>query len=465
MGEHRSTTELREYLKTVAKENDTMTRSNRDRRGARKVRTQSAEPAYTGIINVYKLVNRDETVEREREQMRVFIPTHITPEQDRILKNDQKLLGIYQQLIFHGRSIPTSDIRISESEAECQQIIHEYITDSTNPKNILFKFRNKSNNGWYEHKLSACQMLQLIKLFPGIAHGSYDVQNIRPSYSRSQNGVYAFYIKKEVADLLKKIGMKIPEVKPVKKTTGMIRGRTRRRDGDYALTPEEIADAEQLTGDQMAKLNLNDPKQAAMMDVALHKREREIIEERKRGMSDDERAAYEEEEKREAKREANRGKKRRSNLTRYAKGIQKVNSFRGTIREFIVPEDELSDTPAYLRNKKIINIYCNEKGIMNYEPKPGDLINDVTKGPIVTPSKEDVNNGYVTPLHASWYRDGNLQEGYSETINSASFDDEDEPAKTSTPKRKRKKAEAPAAKRGTAKKSISTVKPTARRSQ
>ena len=63
------------------------------------------------------------------------------------------------------------------------------------------------------------------------------------------------------------------------------------------------------------------------------------------------------------------------------------------------------------------------------------------------------------------YRDGNLQEGYSETINSASFDDEDEPAKTSTPKRKRKKAEAPAAKRGTAKKSISTVKPTARRSQ
>jgi len=201
------------------------------------------------------------------------------------------------------------------------------------------------------------------------------------------------------------------------------------------------------------------------MDVALHKREREIIEERKRGMSDDERAAYEEEEKREAKREANRGKKRRSNLTRYAKGIQKVNSFRGTIREFIVPEDELSDTPKYLRTKKIINIYCNEKGIMNYEPKPGDLINDVTKGPIVTPSKEDVNNGYVTPLHASWYRDGNLQEGYSETINSASFDDEDEPAKTSTPKRKRKKAEAPAAKRGTAKKSISTVKPTARRSQ
>jgi len=42
----------------------------------------------------------------------------------------------------------------------------------------------------------------------------------------------------------------------------VIRGRTRRRDGDYALTPEEIADAEQLTGDQMAKLNLNDPKQA-----------------------------------------------------------------------------------------------------------------------------------------------------------------------------------------------------------
>lgn len=260
-------------------------------------------------------------------------------------------------------------------------------------------------------------------------------------------------------------GFKMPEVKPVKKTTGMIRGRTRRRDGDYALTPEEIADAEQLTGDQMAKLNLNDPKQAAMMNVALHKREREIIEDRKKGMSDDERAAYEEEEKREAKREANRGKKRRSNLTRYAKGIQKVNSFRGTIREFIVPEDELSDTPKYLRNKKIINIYCNEKGIMNYEPKPGDLINDVTKGPIVTPSKEDVNNRYVTPLHASWYRDGNLQEGYSETINSASFDDEDEPAKTSTPKRKRKKAEAPAAKRGTAKKSISTVKPTARRSQ
>jgi hypothetical protein len=260
-------------------------------------------------------------------------------------------------------------------------------------------------------------------------------------------------------------GFKMPEVKPVKKTTGMIRGRTRRRDGDYALTPEEIADAEQLTGDQMAKLNLNDPKQAAMMDVALHKREREIIEDRKKGMSDDERAAYEEEEKREAKREANRGKKRRSNLTRYAKGIQKVNSFRGTIREFVVPEDELSDTPKYLRNKKIINIYCNEKGIMNYEPKPGDLINDVTKGPIVTPSKEDVNNRYVTPLHASWYRDGNLQEGYSETINSASFDDEDEPAKTSTPKRKRKKAEAPAAKRGTAKKSISTVKPTARRSQ
>lgn len=213
MGEHRSTTELREYLKTVAKENDTMTRSNRDRRGARKVRTQSAEPAYTGIINVYKLVNRDETVEREREQIRVFVPTHISPEQDKILKDDQKFLGIYQQLIFHGRPIPTSDIRISESEAECQQIIHEYITDLANPKNILFKFRNKTKTGWYEHKLSAYQMLQLVKLFPGIAHGSYDAKNIRASYSRSQKGVYAFYIKNEVRDLLKKIGMHLPEDK------------------------------------------------------------------------------------------------------------------------------------------------------------------------------------------------------------------------------------------------------------
>lgn len=239
MGEHRSTTELREYLKTVAKENDTMTRSNRDRRGARKVRTQSAEPAYTGIINVYKLVNRDETVEREREQMRVFIPTHITPEQDRILKNDQKLLGIYQQLIFHGRSIPTSDIRISESEAECQQIIHEYITDSTNPKNVLFKFRNKSNKGWYEHKLSAYQMLQLVKLFPGIAHGSYDVKNIRASYSRSQKGVYAFYIKKEVADLLKKIGMKIPEDKGQHGDATPARDRSKNKNKDKTVPPVE----------------------------------------------------------------------------------------------------------------------------------------------------------------------------------------------------------------------------------
>lgn len=239
MGEHRSTTELREYLKTVAKENDTMTRSNRDRRGARKVRTQSAEPAYTGIINVYKLVNRDETVEREREQTRVFIPTHITPEQDKILKNDQKLLGIYQQLIFHGRSIPTSDIRISESEAECQQIIHEYITDSTNPKNVLFKFRNKSNKGWYEHKLSAYQMLQLVKLFPGIAHGSYDVQNIRASYSRSQKGVYAFYIKKEVADLLKKIGMKIPEDKGQHGDATPARGRSKNKNKDKTVPPVE----------------------------------------------------------------------------------------------------------------------------------------------------------------------------------------------------------------------------------
>ena len=239
MGEHRSTIELREYLKTVAKENDTMTRSNRDRRGARKVRTQSAEPAYTGIINVYKLVNRDETVEREREQMRVFIPTHITPEQDRILKNDQKLLGIYQQLIFHGRSIPTSDIRISESEAECQQIIHEYITDSTNPKNVLFKFRNKSNKGWYEHKLSAYQMLQLVKLFPGIAHGSYDVKNIRASYSRSQKGVYAFYIKKEVADLLKKIGMKIPEDKGQHGDATPARDRSKNKNKDKTVPPVE----------------------------------------------------------------------------------------------------------------------------------------------------------------------------------------------------------------------------------
>lgn len=239
MGEHRSTTELREYLKTVAKENDTMTRSNRDRRGARKVRTQSAEPAYTGIINVYKLVNRDETVEREREQMRVFIPTHITPEQDKILKNDQKLLGIYQQLIFHGRSIPTSDIRISESEAECQQIIHEYITDSTNPKNVLFKFRNKSNKGWYEHKLSAYQMLQLVKLFPGIAHGSYDVKNIRASYSRSQKGVYAFYIKKEVADLLKKIGMKIPEDKGQHGDATPARDRSKNKNKDKTVPPVE----------------------------------------------------------------------------------------------------------------------------------------------------------------------------------------------------------------------------------
>lgn len=239
MGEHRSTIELREYLKTVAKENDTMTRSNRDRRGARKVRTQSAEPAYTGIINVYKLVNRDETVEREREQMRVFIPTHITPEQDRILKNDQKLLGIYQQLIFHGRSIPTSDIRISESEAECQQIIHEYITDSTNPKNVLFKFRNKSNKGWYEHKLSAYQMLQLVKLFPGIAHGSYDVKNIRASYSRSPKGVYAFYIKKEVADLLKKIGMKIPEDKGQHGDATPARDRSKNKNKDKTVPPVE----------------------------------------------------------------------------------------------------------------------------------------------------------------------------------------------------------------------------------
>ena len=239
MGEHRSTTELREYLKTVAKENDTMTRSNRDRRGARKVRTRSAEPAYTGIINVYKLVNRDETVEREREQMRVFIPTHITPEQDKILKNDQKLLGIYQQLIFHGRSIPTSDIRISESEAECQQIIHEYITDSTNPKNVLFKFRNKSNKGWYEHKLSAYQMLQLVKLFPGIAHGSYDVKNIRASYSRSQKGVYAFYIKKEVADLLKKIGMKIPEDKGQHGDATPARDRSKNKNKDKTAPPVE----------------------------------------------------------------------------------------------------------------------------------------------------------------------------------------------------------------------------------
>ena len=239
MGEHRSTTELREYLKTVAKENDTMTRSNRDRRGARKVRTRSAEPAYTGIINVYKLVNRDETVEREREQMRVFIPTHITPEQDKILKNDQKLLGIYQQLIFHGRSIPTSDIRISESEAECQQIIHEYITDSTNPKNVLFKFRNKSNKGWYEHKLSAYQMLQLVKLFPGIAHGSYDVKNIRASYSRSPKGVYAFYIKKEVADLLKKIGMKIPEDKGQHGDATPARDRSKNKNKDKTVPPVE----------------------------------------------------------------------------------------------------------------------------------------------------------------------------------------------------------------------------------
>jgi len=239
MGEHRSTTELREYLKTVAKENDTMTRSNRDRRGARKVRTQSAEPAYTGIINVYKLVNRDETVEREREQMRVFIPTHITPEQDRILKNDQKLLGLYQQLIFHGAAIPTSDIRISESEAECQQIIHEYITDSTNPKNVLFKFRNKSNKGWYEHKLSAYQMLQLVKLFPGIAHGSYDVKNIRASYSRSQKGVYAFYIKKEVADLLKKIGMKIPEDKGQHGDATPARDRSKNKNKDKIVPPVE----------------------------------------------------------------------------------------------------------------------------------------------------------------------------------------------------------------------------------
>ncbi|MFA5672414.1 MAG: hypothetical protein WC922_08160 [Synergistaceae bacterium] len=239
MGEHRSTTELREYLKTVAKENDTMTRSNRDRRGARKVRTQSAEPAYTGIINVYKLVNRDETVEREREQTRVFIPTHITPEQDKIIKNDQKLLGIYQQLIFHGRSIPTSDIRISESEAECQQIIHEYITDSTNPKNVLFKFRNKSSKGWYEHKLSAYQMLQLVKLFPGIAHGSYDVKNIRASYSRSQKGVYAFYIKKEVVDLLKKIGMKIPEDKGQHGDATPARNRSKNKNKDKTVPPVE----------------------------------------------------------------------------------------------------------------------------------------------------------------------------------------------------------------------------------
>jgi len=275
-----------------------------------------------------------------------------------------------------------------------------------------------------------------------------------------------------IAGIMQQIGTKtsiggfnVPEVKPTKKAAGMIRGRTRRRDGEYTLTPEEIVQAEELTNDQMKNLNLKDPKQSAMMNVALHKRERETIEEQKRGMSSEKLAAYEEGEKQEAKREVNRGKKRRSNLKRYAKGIQKVNSFRGTIREFVVPEDELSDTPSYLRNKKIINIYCNEKGIMNYNPKPTELINDVTKGPIVTPSRDDARMGYVSPHHASWYRDGNLQEGYSETINSASFDDEDEPAKTSTPKRKRKKAEAPAAKRGTAKKSISTVKPTARRSQ
>ena len=153
--------------------------------------------------------------------------------------NDPKQAAIYQRLIFHGRSIPTSDIRISESEAECQQIIHEYITDSTNPKNVLFKFRNKSNKGWYEHKLSAYQMLQLVKLFPGIAHGSYDVKNIRASYSRSQKGVYAFYIKKEVADLLKKIGMKIPEDKGQHGDATPARDRSKNKNKDKTVPPVE----------------------------------------------------------------------------------------------------------------------------------------------------------------------------------------------------------------------------------
>jgi hypothetical protein len=214
MGEHRTTTELREHLKLVAKEDDTMTRSNRDRRGARKVRTKSAEPAYTGIINVYRLINRDDTVEKEKERLRTFIPKHITPDQLATIQKDANTVGLYNQLIVHGRPIPTSDIPVPDDEAECQKIINEYITNGSNPKNVLFQFRRKSGGGWYGQKLSAHQMLQLVKLFPGIAHGSYDTENTRAGYTQRGNGPRIFYIKREVADLLKKMGMQIPRDTP-----------------------------------------------------------------------------------------------------------------------------------------------------------------------------------------------------------------------------------------------------------
>jgi hypothetical protein len=208
-------------------------------------------------------------------------------------------------------------------------------------------------------------------------------------------------------------GVVFPAIMPKKSNpiTGMIRGPTRRRDGEYTLTPADIAEAESMTGEQMAALDLSDSRNSAMMNRALQKREREIGEDRKSRMSEDDRDAYEKKQKQD---EANRGKKRRSNLDRYAKGIQKTHSFRGTIREFVVPEEELSDTPQYLRNKKIINIYCNDKGIMSYEPKPGEMIDDITKGPIVSPSPDDVHRGYVFPRHASWYRDQTLNDEFGD---------------------------------------------------
>ena len=131
---------------------------------------------------------------------------------------------------------------------------------------------------------------------------------------------------------------------------------------------------------------------------------------------------------------------------------------------------------------------------MNYEPKPGDLINDVTKGPIVTPSKEDVNNRYVTPLHASWYRDGKLMEGFDEVeipakepkegfpVGEEAFSkyspkqrefikrynkemDEWEQQKPAAVKKNPKKSQKPAAKRGSAKKPFTAAKQTMRRSK
>ena len=208
-------------------------------------------------------------------------------------------------------------------------------------------------------------------------------------------------------------GFTVPTIQQgAQKSTKLVRGPTRRRtEGEYTLSPEDIGRSENLTGEQMATLDVNDPREAAMLNAALHKRERQIIEDRKNKLSPDELHAYEEEEKQEAK---NRGKKRRSNLTHYAKGIQKAHSFRGTIREFIVPESEIRDTPGYLRNKKIINIYCNDKGIMSYENVGDTTINDVTKGPIVTPSRDDVDNQYVFPHHASWYRDRKLKDGFDD---------------------------------------------------